>query len=339
MASLVIRTVFSLLLAVTAAACGGDSGTRVVNIVTAPPGGSWFVMGGALASVINDAVPGVQAVAEASGGAEENVRLVGTGQSNLGFVIGKTALQGYEGREPFSQAFTNLRMLMGNIDVGQIHAIVLEESPLTDICQMKGRRVGVGPTGHGSLANLREIFSAACGFTFDDITPVYLPYDQALSALGDGRLDASVIYVSPPIPAIAEFGVTRKYRLLPLGESARDAVVARYPYYLKTAIPATAYTGITQEVPVVGTSNGVMVDAELPEDLVYQITKAAFDNIDRIRNSYPTLAKFSLEVAPTGGLIPYHDGAVRYYRERGVWKDAASITPAVELASTVPAAK
>ncbi len=336
MTSHVIRRVFVVVLAAALAACGGGGNTRVVNIVTAPPGGSWYVMGGALASVINDAVPGVQAVAEASGGAEENVRLVGTGQSNLGFVIGKTALQGYEGREPFGQPFTNLRMLMSNLDVGQIHAIVLEGSPLADICQMKGQRVGVGPSGHGSLANLREIFSAACGFTFDDITPVYLPYDQALSALGDGRLDASVIYVSPPIPAITEFGTTRKYRLLPLTEAARDAVVARHPYYLKTVIPTTAYAGISRDVAVVGTSNGLMVDAELPEDLVYQITKATFENIDRFRNSYPTLAKFSLEVAPTGGLIPYHDGAIRYYRERGVWTETAAVVPAVPLVSTGP---
>ena len=327
MSSGVIRSVIFVLTS-SVAACGGDGSTRVVNIVTAPPGGSWYVMGGALAGVINDAVPGVQAVAEASGGAEENVRLVGTGQSNLGFVIGKTALQGYEGREPFGQPFTNLRMLLGNIDVGQIHGIVLEGSPLTDICQMKGQRVGVGPSGHGSLANLREIFSAACGFTFDDITPVYLPYDQALSALGDGRLDASVIYVSPPIPAIAEFGTTRKYRLLPLGEAAREAVIARHPYYLKTAIPATAYAGLPEDVPVVGTSNGVMVDAELPEELVYRITKATVENLDRFRSSYPTLAKFSLEVAATGGLIPYHDGAIRYYRERGVWTELTSSGPA-----------
>ncbi|MBI2186899.1 MAG: hypothetical protein HYU37_07210 [Acidobacteria bacterium] len=99
------------LLLLIAAACGRDSGsTRVVNIVTAPPGGSWYVMGGALASIINDAVPGVQAVAEVSGGAEENVRLVGTGQAILGFVISKTALQGYQGQAPFSQAFPNLRV-------------------------------------------------------------------------------------------------------------------------------------------------------------------------------------------------------------------------------------
>ena len=319
-----IRFTAALLLLV-AAACGRDSGsTRVINIVTAPPGGSWYVIGGALASIINGAVPGVRAVAEVSGGAEENVRLVGTGQSNLGFVISKTALQGYQGQPPFSQPFTSLRMLLGNLDIGRLHAIVLDTSPLADICDLKGRRVGVGPSGHGSLANLREIFSAGCGFTFDDLTPVYLPYDQALTALADGRLDASVIYVSPPIPAIAEFAAVRKFKLLPMTEAARDAVAARYGYYLKTEIPANAYTGIAQPVPVVGTSNGLMVSADLPEELVYRITRATFDNIDRVRNSYPTVAKFSLEVAPKDGLIPYHDGAIRYYRERGVWPEPSS---------------
>ncbi|MGH9253197.1 MAG: TAXI family TRAP transporter solute-binding subunit [Vicinamibacterales bacterium] len=308
-----------------AVACGRDSGSsRVINIVTAPPGGSWYVIGGTLASIINDAVPGVRAVAEVSGGAEENVRLVGTGQSNLGFVISKTALQGYQGQAPFSQSFAGLRMLLSNLDIGQIHVVVLEGSPLANVCDLKGRRVGVGPTGHGSLANLREIFSAGCGFTFDGITAVYLPYDQALSALGDGRLDAAVLYVSPPIPAIAEFGATRKFRLLPLTEAARDAVIAKYGYYLKTTIPADAYTHLTADVPVVGTSNGLMVSAELPEDLVYQITKATFDNIDRFRGSYPTIVDFSLEVAAKGGLIPYHDGAIRYYRERGVWPESSS---------------
>lgn len=321
------RSCLAAALLLLTAACGRDSGaTRVINIVTAPPGGSWYVMGGALASIINDAVPGVQAVAEVSGGAEENVRLVGTGQSNLGFVISKTALQGYQGQPPFSQRFTAIRMLLGNLDIGRINVVVLDGSPLDDVCDLKGRRVGVGPSGHGSLANLREIFSAGCGFAFDGITPIYLPYDQALSALGDGRLDAAVLYVSPPIPAISEFGATHRFRLLPLTEPARDAIVAQYPYYLKTTIPAGAYTGVTADVPVVGTSNGLMVSAELPADLVYQITKATFDELERFRSSYPTIAGFTLEVAPRDGLIPYHDGAVRYYRERGVWPESGAAT-------------
>jgi TRAP transporter TAXI family solute receptor len=314
-------------LILVAAACGRDSGsTRVVNIVTAPPGGSWYVIGGTLAGIINDAVPGVQAVAEVSGGAEENVRLVGTGQSNLGFVISKTALQGYQGQPPFSQPFPNLRMVLSNLDIGRINVVVLEGSPLGDVCALKGRRVGVGPSGHGSLANLREIFSAGCGFTFDDITPIYLPYDQALSALGDGRLDAAVLYVSPPIPAISEFGATHKFRLLPLTDAAREAVVAKYPYYLMTTIPAGAYAGVAAAVPVVGTSNGLMVSADLSADLVYQITKATFDHLERFRGSYPTIAGFTLEIAPKGGLIPYHDGAIRYYRERGVWPEPEAAT-------------
>jgi TRAP transporter TAXI family solute receptor len=318
-----------LIAVVLAAACGGDGQSRrIVNIVTAPPGGGWYVIGGVIASVINDAVPNVQANAEASGGAEENVRLVGTGQSDLGLVIHKTALQGYRGEAPFNQPMPNLRMLFGNLEVGRLHVVVLPNSPVKDLCELKGKRVAVGPTGNGSLGNLREIFSSGCGFTFDDITPIYLPYDQSLSALGDRRLDAAVLYITPPIPALSEFGAMHEYRLLEISEPIRDAVVKAYPFYLKINIAANSYRPVTQDIPVLGTANGVMVNAELPDDLVYAITKATFENIDRVRSSYPTLGGFSLEVAARAGLIPFHEGAVRYYREQGVWPETTSAEPA-----------
>jgi TRAP transporter TAXI family solute receptor len=318
---MISRTALAACVLLAAAGCteGEQASRRIVNIVTAPPGGGWFVIGGVLASLINEAVPGVQAVPEASGGAEENVRLVGAGQSDLGFVIIKTALQGYRGEAPFTQAYTNLRMLFANMEIGRIHAVVGDRSALKDICEFKGRRIAVGPTGHGSLANLREIFSAGCGFTFEEITPVYLPYDQSLAALGDGRVDAAVLYISPPIPALSEFGAVRRYRLLPLNEVARDAVIKKFSYYVKTTIPAGTYSGVADDVAVVGTANGVMVTSELPADVVYGIAKATFEHIDRVRSSYPTLARFSVEAAVQGGLIPFHDGAIRYYRERGVW--------------------
>ena len=332
----------ALLLLIVAGAiqlgCGGSGDneqapTRVVNIVTAPPGGAWYAIGGVLANIINEGVPNVQAIPETTGGALENVRLVGTGQSDLGFVIIKTALQGYQGEAPFQQQYTDLRMLLASLDVGRIHAVVNASSPLQDICGLNGTRVAVGPSGHGSLSNLREIFSAGCGFTFDEITPVYLPYGQSLSALGDGRVDSAILYMSPPAATISEFGASHDYRLLPMSETARDAMVAQYSYYRKIDIPLNAYEGIDSATPVVGTANGVMVSAGLPGDLVYQIAKAVFENIDRLRASYPTLGQFSLEVAAQDGLIPFHDGAIRYYQEMGVWPEAA---PAEEDSSQTP---
>jgi TRAP transporter TAXI family solute receptor len=274
-----------------------------------------------LSSLINEKVPNVMAVPESTGGAEENVRLVGMGQSDLGFVIVKTALQGYRGEAPFALPFPKLRLMFTNREVGALHAVVNEGSPLKDVCELKGKRLAVGPSGHGSLSNLREVFSAGCNFTFDEISPVYLPYDQSLSALGDGRVDAAILYVAPPVPSIAEFGATHAYRLLPLNETARDGVRVRYPYYEKISIAAGTYAPIADDVPVVGTANGVMVNADLPADLVYGITKATFENIDRVRASYPTLANFSLTTASRNAMIPFHEGAVRYYREQGVWQE------------------
>jgi hypothetical protein len=319
------RVLGVVLLIVCAATCGGSGESRrVLNIVTAPPGGAWYVMGGVLASIINDAVAGVQANAETSGGAEENVRLVGTGQADLGFVIVKTALQGYNGEPPFKQPLTDLRMLFANLEIGRMHVVVLDGSPLEELCDLEGQRVAVGPSGNGSLGNLREIFSAGCGFTFDDVTPIYLPYDQSLSALGDRRLDAAVLYITPPVAALSEFGAMHRYRLLPVSEPVRDRVVEAHPYYLKTTIAAGNYAGLKVDVPVLGTANGVMVNVNVPDETVYRIVKATFQHLDRLHNSYPALADFNPEVAARAGLIPFHDGAIRYYREQGVWPDSRS---------------
>jgi len=291
----------------------------VVNLALSPAGGSWFAIGGVLADVITDSAPGLRGIAEVTGGAVENVRLVGTGQSDLGFVILKIAQQGYRGQAPFNQAFPDLRMLFANFQIGRLHMVVPEDSPLESVCDVEGKRVAVGPSGHGSIPNLREIFSSGCGFTFDEITPVYLPYNQALITLGDNRVDASVLYIAPPVAALSEFGATHSYRLLPLPSTAREQIISSYPYYVDVVIPAGGYDQVTADVPTVGTANGMAVNANVAEEVVYKIVKAAFENLERLRDSHPTLLDFGLEDAVTGGLIPFHEGAIRYYREQGVW--------------------
>ena len=197
--------------------------------------------------------------------------------------------------------------------------VVLKDSPLEDICDVKGFQVAVGPAGHGSIPNLGEIFSSGCGFSFEDISPVYLPYGQSLTTLGDDRVDAAVLYVSPPVAAISEFGASHDYRMLPVPQEVRDKIVAAFPYYVDIVVPGDAYQQLTEDVPTVGTANGVVANANVPDDVMYQIIKATFENLDVLRRSHPSLETFGLENAAKGGLIPYHEGAIRYYREQGVW--------------------
>lgn len=319
--------------------CGAEQeeavSPSVVTLALSTAGGSWFAIGGVLAQVITDAVPGVRGIGEGTGGAVENVRLVGTGQSDIGFVILKIAQNGYRGEAPFGQAFPDLRMLLANFQIGQLHLVVLEDSPLESVCDLKGVQVAVGPPGHGSIPNLREIFSSGCGFTFEEITPVYLPYNQSLTSLGDRRIDASVLYIAPPVAALSEFGATHSYRLLPLSSEAREKIIASYPYYVDSVIPAGLYEQVTADVPTVGTPNGLVVNANLVDDLVYQIVKAFFENLERIRKSHPTLMDFGLEDAARGGLIPFHEGAIRYYREQGVWTEQQQTDSRIETEATL----
>jgi TRAP transporter TAXI family solute receptor len=293
---------------------------KVISIGTAPAGGAWYGIGGALADIITKNVAGVTAVAEVTGAAIENVKLLGTKKIEMGFTISDIAKRGYDGKPPFTEKYPNIRTFVSSIQKGSLQIVALKGSGLEHVSDLKGKRVAVGPSGHGSLKNLQEIFGVL-GFTFDDIKPVYLPYDQSLTALGDKKVDAAVIYAAPPAPAIKEFGVTHEITLLALTEQNRKKVVEKYPNYVPDSIPKGVYRGIENDVPTVSSVNLIMIRAALDDELVYKITKALFDNIDRFRMSHPSAKGFSLKVATKGSLVPFHPGAIRYYKEQGVWSE------------------
>ncbi len=292
---------------------------KVISIGTAPPGGAWYGIGGALADVITNEVEGVKAVAEVTGAAIENVKLLGTRKIDIGFTINDIAKTGYEGEAPFKEKYSNLRTLVSSIQKGSLQVVALKGAGLEYVSDMKGKRVAVGPSGHGSLKNLREIFEAL-GFTFNDIKPVYLPYEQSLTALGDKKVDAAVIYVAPPAPSIKEFAITHDIVLLGLKEEELNNLVKKYPNYIPDKLFKNLYKGMDKDILTVSTANVILVDAGLSEELVYKITQAIFKNIEKIRAGHPSAKGFSLQVATKGASVPFHPGAIRYFKEKGVWQ-------------------
>jgi len=293
---------------------------KVVSIGTAPAGGAWYGIGGALADVITKNVKGVTGIAEVTGAAIENVKLLGTKKIEIGFTINAIAKAGYDGKPPFKEAYPNIRTLVSSIQQGYLQIVTLKGSGLKYVSDLKGKRVAVGPQGHGSLIRLKEVFKVlGFGFGFDQIKPVFLPYSQSLTTLGDRRIDAAVLYVAPPAPAIKAFCVNHDIGLLSLKEQNRKAILKQYSHYLSVEIPAATYKGVDVPIPTVATANVIIIDAGVDEALVYEITKAVFENIDKIRASHPSAKKFSLAVATKGSPVPFHPGAIKYYKEKGVW--------------------
>jgi len=311
--------VTSLLLIISIISFSAAS-TQVISIGTAPAGGAWYAIGGALADVITKNVDGLIANAEVTGAAVENVKLLGLKEIQLGFTINAIAEAGYKGKPPFPSAYKNLRTLISNIQMGYLQIVSLDASEINFVSDLRGKRIAVGPSGHGSLIRLKEIFETI-GFNFNDITPVYLPYDQSLNALGDKKVDAAVLYVAPPASAIAEFSLTHNIKLISLNEENRKRILEKYPYYTAVEIPSGSYKNVNYATPTVATSNLVLVDETLDEEIVYKITKSIFENIDKIRSSHPSAKDFSLDVATKGSTVPFHPGAIKYFKEQGVWEN------------------
>ena len=290
----------------------------MINIGTAGAGGSWYAAVGAIADIINNNVDGVIASAQTTGGAVANVKLLGTKKIQMCVTINVVAQSASEGQNPFTEAYSNLRSILPNLEKGFLQVFTLAGSDINYVSELKGRKVMVGPQGHGSLIRLRQIFPVM-GFGFDEVKAVYLPYEQAMTALGDRKVDAVVLYMAYPALAAKQFGTTRDIKLLRVKDEHRTAVLAKFPFYLDLVVPAGTYKGQQEDVKTVGTGNGLYMDSGVDADLAYKITKAIFDNVEKLRASHPSVKHVSLETATQGALVEFHPGAMKYYKEKGVW--------------------
>lgn len=288
----------------------------LLSIAAGPAGGSWHPIGGALGNIVNRYVPGVRVNVETTEGGVQNVRLLGVREADIGLSIGATALEGFQGTGPYQQSFPNLRTLVASFQLGYLQMAVLENSELTSVDQIGGKRVALGPAGHGAIPRQREVYQEM-GISFDDFTPVYLPLRDSAQALGDGRIDAAVLYMASPTPALMEFGVTNPFRLLPIPEGYAQRLVEKYPYFIPLTIPKDHYD-LDGDVPTLATSNVVLVREDHPEELIYEITRALMEHLDDFRAIHPSMRDFEPRMAVLGEVVPFHPGAKKYYREVGL---------------------
>lgn len=293
-----------------------EQGETLLSIAAGTTGGTWHPIGGVMGSMINEYVAGIRVNVESTDGGVENVRLLGTRQSDIALCIAATALSGYRGAPPYQQPFDNLRTLISSFQLGYFHMAVLEASPLRSAEEIQGKRVAIGPPGHGSIPRQKEIYEEM-GISFEEFTPIYLPFRDALQSLGDGRLDAVALYQALPSPSLIEFGVTNAFRLLPVSQRDREGLEGKYPYFVSTAIPKEAY-GLSGGVATVATGNVILVREGIPEEVVYQITRAILEHVDEFRSAHPSVQDFQPEMAVLGSIVPYHPGAERYYKEIGL---------------------
>ncbi|MGZ0052122.1 TAXI family TRAP transporter solute-binding subunit [Brevibacillus gelatini] len=293
-------------------ACGSS---QQLVIATGGTGGTYYPLGGGMADHITKNA-GVTATAQATGASAENIRLLRDKKADIAFTQNDIA--------EYAAAGTNMFQQDGKIDSFQalgalydetIQIVVSADSNIKSVADLKGKRVSVGAPGSGTEINAQQILEAY-GMTFDDTQLQRLSFADSAKAIQDGKLDAAFQTAGTPTAAITELAATTGVKIIPIDSDKIDAIIAKYPYYVKTTIPANTYQTVPEEVTTVSVKSMLLVRSDLSEDLVYKVTKAIFENTDKL--GHAKAKEIKLDSVLSGVSIPIHPGAKKYFDEKGV---------------------
>lgn len=293
----------------------GHGAAKRMTIGTATIGGAYYPVGTGIASMINKYVPGTDVRVEVTGGAVENPRLVGGGETDLGITNTAPGYFAYKGTKPYSKALP-IRAL-AYMYPSTLHMFTRQNTDIHTLTDLKGRRVGCGVAGGGTILMMRRLFPLV-GMSVKDIKPSYIGYKDASLALQDGNLDASFVLAGAPTACILELQVRTPVRFLKVKEETIQAFEKKFPYYIRVVVPKDFYK-TPKDVLTVGAGNLLIVNKNMSEDMAYKITTALFDHVDEFQKVHPSAKVISLKTAPKS-VVPLHPGAARYYREKGVLK-------------------
>jgi hypothetical protein len=196
-----------------------------------------------------------------------------------------------------------------------IQIVVSSDSNIKSVADLKGKRVSVGAPGSGTEVNAQQILEAY-GLKFEDTQLQRLSLADSAKAIQDGQLDAAFQTAGTPTAAITELAATKGVKIIPIEADKIDAIIAKYPFYVKTTVPANTYQTVPEEVTTVSVKSMLVVRADLSEDLVYKITKAIFENTDKLGHAKAKEIKMDSVLA--GVSLPVHPGAKKFFDEKGV---------------------
>ncbi len=312
-----------IVLALLSVAVEGLAQTKEVNrlsILTGGTGGVYYPYGGALAQVISKYVPNTISTAEVTAAAVDNIKLMKAGKGELAMVIADVASDAINGVGRFEKdgkiPLRTLAVLYGNLN----HMVVLKESGIHTVPELKGKRVSVGAPGSATEVKSVRILEAFGLDVKKEIKQERLSVAESAGALKDRKIDAFCWDGGIPTAAVMDVAATPgiSIRILPQ-DKALPALIKKYgPVYYNAFIPKGTYAGMEGDVPIIGVATMLVCLGSLDSNLAYQIVKAVLENKQDLAVVHKSAELLSLKEAVVGSSIPFHPGAIKYYTEKGV---------------------
>jgi TRAP transporter TAXI family solute receptor len=294
---------------------------KFMTIGTGGVTGVYYAAGGAICRLVNKdrAKHGIRCSVESTGGSVFNVNTIKAGELDLGFTQSDVQYNATKGLGPFKDAgaFSDLRAVFA-VHPEPFTVLARKEANITKFEDFKGKRFNVGNPGSGTRSSMEELL-VTMGWKMSDFSLASeLKADEHGPALCDGKVDGFYYGVGHPSANIQDPTTSCGAKLVSLTGAAVDKLVAEKPYYAKVTIPGGLYPNNAQPTATYGVLATVVASSKTPADTVYQVVKAVFDNIEEFKKLHPALANLSPQSMIKDGLsAPMHEGAARYYREKG----------------------
>ncbi len=303
------------------AAAPSVAADRFVTIGTGGVTGVYYAAGGAICRLVNKdrKTTGIRCSVESTGGSVYNINAIRGGELDLGVAQSDWQYNAFKGESKFKDAgaMSELRAVF-SLHPEPFTVLARKEANIKSFADFKGKRFNVGNPGSGTRASMDELLGALGWKITDFSLASELKADEHGAALCDNKIDGFFYGVGHPSANIQDPTTTCGAKLIPLTGPAIDKLVASNPFYAKVEIPGGIYANNPAATPTYGVMATFVSSSKVSPDLVYQIVKAVFENFDDFKKLHPAFAHLAPKDMIKNGLsAPLHDGAVKYYKEKG----------------------
>ena len=302
--------------AATAALFAAPAAAQQVTFMTGPQGGSWIPLGGALKGMWEKAVPGLS-ITSTPGAGIANVRGVDEGKAQIGLANSNTTVDGIQGRPPYPKKVTKVCQL-ANLYPQYFQVVALSDAKVDSYADLKGKALVTQPKGN-TAEMLTDMILKANGLSYQSLskTNFQAAYTDAVSMMKDGHVQVFTLGTTAPASAIMDLASARDVKLVPVDDKTFNAVKKANPGHNKLIIKAGTYPKQDKDVPVIGYSTHLVVACDLPENTVYQMTKAMASNVDAMAAVVKSIEGVKPKDMALDIGVPFHKGAAKFYKESG----------------------
>lgn len=294
----------------------GQATAVELRIMTGPQGGAWYPLGGAIAEILKNEIPGTTA-SVLPGAGIINVQGVETLRADIGFGNSVSTVDGVAGREPFKAPMKNVRQL-ATLYMQYFQLIVLDDGKMKNVMDLKGKSVAVQPRGNTGEQMTRELLQVY-GLSYKDLAKVsHVSYNDAVALMKDGHVQVYTLISTVPASSVLDLASDRKIRMLSVPEDKFKEIQKINIGYARREIPKGTYPGVDYPVEAFGTFAHLMIRGDLPDDQVYAITKAIAKHAEDLGTVVKDVKGLTVKEMAFDVGVPYHPGALKYYREAGV---------------------